>query len=143
MTLCNHHREQCPDCYKVSLSLSRQSLEADARAEKAEAAEARAHAAIASNDERHAEAIAAVRARAEKAEHRLADLETTCAAAEDMRDKADAEALRLRKLAVTVGRLIAANDRASILAPRPDIAWRDVRKAYADIEAADAPGGAS
>jgi hypothetical protein len=46
------------------------------------------------------------------------------------------EVLALRRLARTVGRLIAANDRTSILAPRPDIAWRDVRKAYADLEKA-------
>lgn len=39
-----------------------------ARAKAAHAAEALAHAAIAANDERHAEAIAAVRARAEHAE---------------------------------------------------------------------------
>lgn len=53
-----------------------------------------------------------------------------------------AENVLLRNLMRAVGRLIAAQDGGNILAPRPDIAWRDVRKAYAAIEAAEsAPKG--
>jgi hypothetical protein len=54
----------------------------------------------------------------------------------------EAENAGLRSLSKAVGRLIAANEQTSPLAPRPDIAWRDVRAAYAVIEALQDKGEA-
>lgn len=56
-------------------------------------------------------------------------------------DSSSDELALLRALAAAVGQLVRANDPNGNENPRPDIAWRDVRRAYSAVEPFTSDGG--